>query len=69
MQTPKPSPLLPIAVIMVAVGAVASMALLIPAVRDSNTVVVAVTYVLALLAPIGLLVAIAAALLQGRRRR
>lgn len=69
MQTQKSSPLLPAAVIMVAVGAVASLALLVPAVRESNQIVVVVTYVLALCAPLGLLLAIVFALLQGRRRR
>lgn len=69
MQTPKSSTLLPAAVIMVVIGFVAALALLIPAVRDSNQVIVTVTYLLALLAPIGLLLAIVSAVLLGRRSR
>lgn len=69
MQTPKSSLLLPAAVIMVTIGFLASVSLLIPAVRDSNQIVVTVTYVLAMLAPIGLLLAVVFALLSGRRSR
>lgn len=69
MQTQKSSSLLPVAVILVLVGAVASVALLFPVVRDSNQIIVTVTYLLAMLAPIGLLLAIVFALLSGRRSR
>lgn len=69
MQTPKSSLLLPAAVIMVTIGFLASVSLLIPAVRDSNQIVVTVTYALAMLAPIGLLLAVVFALLSGRRSR
>lgn len=69
MQTRKTSRLLPTAVLLVLVGFLASLALLIPAVRESNQVIVVVTYLLALCAPIGLLLAIVFALLSGRRSR
>ncbi len=69
MQTQKSSRLLPTAVIMVIIGALASLALLIPAVRESNQAIVVVTYLLALCAPLGLLLAIVFALLSGRRSR
>ncbi len=69
MQTPKSSLLLPTAVIMVIVGFLASLSLLIPAVRDSSQAIVTVTYVLAMLAPIGLVLAVVFALLSGRRSR
>ncbi|MFT3716011.1 MAG: hypothetical protein QM774_08710 [Gordonia sp. (in: high G+C Gram-positive bacteria)] len=69
MQTQKSSPLLATAVIMVIVGAVASVALLFPAVRDTNTTVVTVTYLLALLAPLGFLLGLFFALRTGWRNR
>ena len=69
MQTPKSSLLLPAAVIMVIIGFAASVCLLIPAVRDSSQIIVTVTYLLAMLAPIGLLLAVIFALLSGRRSR
>lgn len=69
MQTQKSSALLPAAVIMVLIGAAASIALIIPAVRDSHQLVVVIAYLLAMLAPLGLLLAIVFALLSGRRSR
>ncbi|MFM9377582.1 hypothetical protein [Gordonia sp. VNK21] len=69
MQTRKSPTLLIVAVVMVLIGAVASMALLVPAVRDTNTAVVTIVYVLALCAPIGLVLAVVFALLSGRRSR
>ncbi|MFT3659999.1 MAG: hypothetical protein QM809_00980 [Gordonia sp. (in: high G+C Gram-positive bacteria)] len=69
MQTQKSSALLPAAVIMVLIGAVASVALIIPAVRESNQVIVVITYLLAMLAPLGMLLAVVFALLSGRRSR
>ncbi|MFZ2512819.1 MAG: hypothetical protein WAW85_17195 [Gordonia sp. (in: high G+C Gram-positive bacteria)] len=69
MQTPKSSVLLPTAVIMVIIGFLASVSLLIPAVRDSNQIIVTLTYVLAMLAPLGLLLAVTFALISGRRSR
>jgi len=67
MQTQKSSPLLATAVIMVMIGAVASIALLFPAVRDTNTTIMTVTYLLAMLAPLGLLLGVIFALRSGRR--
>lgn len=69
MQTQKSSALLPAAVIMVLVGAVASIALIIPAVRESSQLLVVVAYLLAMLAPLGLLLAVVSAVLSGRRNR
>ena len=69
MQTQKPSRLLPAAVILFAVGMIASLALLFPEVRDSGTVPVTIVYVLAMCAPVGFLLGIVFALLSGRRSR
>lgn len=69
MQTEKSSPLLPAAVILVVVGFAASVALLIPAVRDSSQAIVVTCYLLALCAPVGLFLAVVVALLAGRRSR
>lgn len=69
MQTQKSSPLLPAAVILVVIGFVASIALLVPAVRDTNQAVVVTVYLLALCAPVGLLLAVVFALMSGRRSR
>lgn len=69
MQTQKSSSLLPAAVILVVIGFVASIALLIPAVRDSNQAIVVTCYLLALCAPVGLFLAVVFALLSGRRSR
>lgn len=69
MQTQKSSALLPTAVILVVIGFVASIALLIPAVRESNQAIVTITYILAMGAPIGLLLALVFALISGRRSR
>mgnify|MGYP001064592015 FL=1 len=69
MQTRKSPTLLIAAVILVIVGAIACLALLIPAVRESNTIIMTTTYVLAMCAPVGLVLAIVFALLSGRRSR
>ncbi|MFC0314447.1 hypothetical protein ACFQNE_02270 [Gordonia phosphorivorans] len=69
MQSQKSSSLLPAAVILVVIGFIASIALLIPAVRDSNQVIVTITYILAMGAPIGLFLAVVFALFSGRRSR
>ncbi|GAA4738430.1 hypothetical protein MUG78_09160 [Gordonia alkaliphila] len=69
MQTQKSSALLPTAVILVVIGFVASIALLFPAVRESNQAIVTLTYILAMGAPIGLLLALVFALISGRRSR
>ncbi|MBM7367495.1 hypothetical protein [Gordonia hydrophobica] len=69
MQTQKPSRLLGVAVVMFGIGMVAAIALLIPAVRHTGTAPVSVLYILALGAPVGLLLGIVFALLSGRRSR
>ncbi len=69
MQTQKPSRLLPTAVILFGIGMVASLALLLPPVRESSTAVVTTVYILALGAPIGFLLGLIFALRSGRRAR
>ncbi|AUH69890.1 MULTISPECIES: hypothetical protein [Gordonia] len=69
MQTQKSSRLLGVAVVMFGIGMIASIALLFPAVRDTGTAVVTTVYVLAMGAPLGLLLGIVFALLSGRRSR
>ncbi|QRY63055.1 hypothetical protein JVX90_02060 [Gordonia sp. PDNC005] len=69
METQKPSRLLPTAVILFAIGMVASLTLLLPPVRDSSTVLVTTLYILALGAPAGFLLGLVFALRSGRRSR
>ncbi|ALG83797.1 hypothetical protein [Gordonia phthalatica] len=69
MQTQKPSRLLPVVVVVFGLGMIAALALLIPAVRQSGTAPVAILYILAMCAPVSLLVGVVAALLSGRRSR
>ena len=69
MQTQKPSRLLPVVVIVFGIGMIASLALLFPAVRQSGTAQVAILYVLAMGAPVSLLVGVVSALLSVRRNR
>ncbi|WOC12921.1 hypothetical protein MP11Mi_20170 [Gordonia sp. MP11Mi] len=69
MQTHKSSRLLMTAVVLFAVGMIASLAILLPAVRDSNQAVVVTVYLLALCAPLGFVLGLVFALLSGRRSR
>ncbi|EGD54232.1 hypothetical protein [Gordonia neofelifaecis] len=69
MQTQKSSRLLGVAVVLFGIGMIASIALLFPAVRDTGTVPVTIVYLLAMCAPVGLLLGIVFALLSGRRSR
>lgn len=69
MQTQKSSRLLATAVVLFAIGMIASIALLLPAVRDSNQAIVVTVYLLALCAPLGFVLGLVFALLSGRRSR
>ena len=69
MQTQKSSRLLAAAVVLFAIGMVASIALIIPAVRDSSQAVVVTLYLLALCAPLGFVLGLVFALWSGRRSR
>ena len=69
MQTQKPSRLLPVVVVMFGIGMVASIALLFPAVRNTGTAPMTILSVLAMGAPVGLLVGVGSAFGSGRRSR
>ncbi|MGO3328365.1 hypothetical protein [Gordonia sp. (in: high G+C Gram-positive bacteria)] len=69
MQTQKSSRLLATAVVLFAIGMIASIALLVPAVRDSNQAIVVTVYLLALCAPLGFVLGLVFALMSGRRSR
>ncbi len=69
MEKKRSSRLLPVAIVVFVIGLIALIALFVmPAVADGETAPTAV-YLLALCAPLGFLLAIAAALRTGRRTR
>lgn len=65
-QSPR---LLIVAVVLVIVGTLASVALLFPPLRTENQIGAIVTFVLAMGAPLGLFLGLVYALVSGRRAR